>query len=113
MSCKRRATPPAPAARSSPAAAEPHLHRRRPDFKSQQNASTRGERRLGSAPAELQPQLIKLKAAGAASSNKKDFIINYAEMCAQQILDDKDFLSAGAIRMENQFLSIQIRISNV
>lgn len=99
MSCKRRATPPPPAARSSPAAAEPHLHRR-PDLKSQQK----------SCPAQLQPKLIKLKAAGAPSSNNNGPNINYSEMCVQQILD---FLSAGAIRMENQFLSIQIRISNV
>lgn len=60
MSCKRRAPPPPPAARSSPAAAEPHLHRRRQDLKSQPNASTHGEGCLGSAPAELQPKLIKL-----------------------------------------------------
>lgn len=89
MSCKRRAPPPPPAARSSPAAAEPHLHRRRPGFKSHQNASTHGESCLGSAPTELLPKPIKLKAAAAASSNENDFNINYAEMCVQQILDAK------------------------
>lgn len=69
MSCRRRATPPPPAARSPPAAAGPHLHR------------TTAE--------ELQPKLLKLKAAGAASSSQNDFNINDAEMCVQQILDDR------------------------
>lgn len=34
-----------------------------------------------------QPKLIKLQAAGAASSNNNDPNITYAEMCVQQILD--------------------------